>query len=207
MADLTVVLTAVDGRLAAAWERWCGDLGCVEVRPGSALDAGCDAAVSPANSFGFMDGGVGRVYAEAFGPAVPARVQACIRGCHAGERPVGQADAVPTGHPAAPYLVVAPTMRVPGRLGRTVHPYLAARAALLLVTRGRFLYGGLAGKPVGGVVRRVAFPGLGTGADGVPPATCARQVRAAIEGVVLGRGAFPASALQARKRHDRLADG
>jgi O-acetyl-ADP-ribose deacetylase (regulator of RNase III) len=112
---------------------------------------------------------------------------------------------VPSGHAQIPYLIAAPTMRVPAALGRSVHPYLAARAVLLLVLRGRFSCGELAGLPVADRVRRLAFPGLGTGVGQVSSAACARQVRAAIEDFVLGRFAFPDSTLQARKRHDRLA--
>jgi O-acetyl-ADP-ribose deacetylase (regulator of RNase III) len=203
--DLKIVLTAVDGPLAAAWQRWCGDLRCVEVHQGSIFDTACDAVVSPANSFGFMDGGIDRLYTEFFGPVVQERVQACIRGCHGGELLVGQADIVPTDHPGIPYLIVAPTMRVPTALGRCIHPYLAARAVLLLVVRGQFSCGESAGQPVADRVLRVAFPGLGTGVGRVSPTICAIQVRAAIEDFVLGRYEFPDSTLQARKRHDRLA--
>lgn len=204
MEDLGIVLTALDGPLATAWQRWCGDLRGVEVHHGSIFDVACDAVVSPANSFGFMDGGIDRLYTEYFGSAVQERVQACIRGCHDGELLVGRADVVPTGHARIPYLIAAPTMRVPAPLGRCVHPYLAARAVFLLVLRGRFSCGELAGQPVADRVRRVAFPGLGTGAGRVSPTACAKQVRAAIEEFVLGRFEFPDSALQVRKRHDRL---
>src|SRR5690349_8160234 len=98
MNTLRIILTAVDEPLAAAWLRACGDLPFVEVRRGSIFDAECDAVVSPANSFGFMDGGIDRLYTQHFGPVVQERVQACIRGCFAGELLVGQATIVPTGH-------------------------------------------------------------------------------------------------------------
>jgi O-acetyl-ADP-ribose deacetylase (regulator of RNase III) len=62
-------------------------------------------------------------------------------------------------------------MRVPMILGNTVNPYLAARAALLLIKHGRFTDGHLAGEPVSGYVRSVAFPGLGTGVGRVGPNT------------------------------------
>jgi O-acetyl-ADP-ribose deacetylase (regulator of RNase III) len=204
--SLKIVLTAVDGPLAAAWQRWCGDLRCVEVYQGSIFAVACDAVVSPANSFGFMDGGIDRLYTDFFGSAAQERVQACIRECHDGELLVGQADIIPTGHAQIPYLVAAPTMRVPTALGRSIHPYLAARAVLLLILRGRFSCGELAGQSVADHVRRVAFPGLGTGVGRITPAACARQVRAAIEDFVLGRFEFPDSTLQARKRHDRLTE-
>src|SRR5262245_59701154 len=152
-----------------------------------------------------MDGGIDRLYTEFFGPVAQERVQACIRGCHVGELLVGEADVVPTGNAVVPYLIAAPTMRVPTALGGSIHPYLAARAVLLLVQRGRFSCGELAGQPVAEHIRRVAFPGLGTGVGRVPPAVCARQARAATEDFVLGRFEFPDSTLQVRKRHDRLA--
>jgi O-acetyl-ADP-ribose deacetylase (regulator of RNase III) len=201
---LTIILTAVDGSLAAAWQRWCGDLRCVEIHCGSIFDVVCDAVVSPANSFGFMDGGIDRLYTEFFGPSAQERVQSCIRSCHGGELLVGQADIVPTGHAAIPYLIAAPTMRVPTNLGECINPYLAARAVLLLVQHGRFSCGDLADQPVAKYVRRVAFPGLGTGVGRVPPAMCAKQMRAALEDFALGRYEFPDTTLQARKRHDRL---
>ncbi|MGL4555809.1 MAG: hypothetical protein ACRC33_31965, partial [Gemmataceae bacterium] len=73
MENLKIILTAVDAPLAAAWRRWCGDLGCVELHHGSIFDVTCDAVVSPANSFGFMDGGIDRLYTERFGPGVQER--------------------------------------------------------------------------------------------------------------------------------------
>src|SRR4051812_29543142 len=160
---MKIVLTAIDEPLAAAWEAFCGDVEGVEVYRGSILDVACDAVVSPANSFGFMDGGIDRLYTQFFGVGVQERVQACIRDCHDGELLVGRADIVPTGHERIPYLIAAPTMRVPTALGRSIHPYLAARAALLLVLRGRFSCGESAGQPVAERVRSLAFPGLGTG--------------------------------------------
>ena len=178
---LKIVLAAVDGPLAAAWRCSCGDLRCVEVHRGSIFDVACDALVSPANSFGFMDGGIDRLYTEFFGPAVQERVQACIRSCHGGELLVGQADIVPTGNHRIPYLIAAPTMRVPAALGRSIHPYLATRAVLLLILQGRFSCGESAGQSVADRVRRVAFPGLGTGVGRVSPMAYARQMRAAIE--------------------------
>ena len=49
------VLTAVEEALARAWEQFCRDVTSVRVHRGSILDVDCDAVVSPANSFGFMD--------------------------------------------------------------------------------------------------------------------------------------------------------
>jgi hypothetical protein len=67
---LAVVLTAVERGLADAWRRFCGDLPGVSVVEGSILEVGCDAVVSPANSYGFMDGGIDALYLEHFGADV-----------------------------------------------------------------------------------------------------------------------------------------
>jgi len=72
---MQVILTAVEDSLAEAWRRFCGDLEFVRVHRGSILDIPCDAIVSPANSFGFMDGGIDAVYMRHFGP----RIQAFLR--------------------------------------------------------------------------------------------------------------------------------
>ena len=62
-----VLLSAVSDELAVAWEAHCGDLPGVRVVRGSILELECDAVVSPANSFGFMDGNLDQLYSEHFG--------------------------------------------------------------------------------------------------------------------------------------------
>ena len=201
---MNVVLTSVEGALADAWERFCGDLDCVTVHHGSIFDVSCDAMVSPANSFGFMDGGIDMLYTQHFGWAVQERLQEAIREEHHGELLVGAAEIVETGNPDLPFLVAAPTMRVPTILRDSVNPYLAARAALLRVTHGTFTQGTYTGERIADFVDSIAFPGLGTGVGRVGPNTCARQVRAAIDAVLLGREAFPVSWVDAQHRHQGL---
>ena len=201
---MNIILTSVEPGLADAWERWCGDLPFVSVHRGSIFDLSCDAVVSPANSFGFMDGGIDMLYTQHFGWGVQERLQEAIREDHAGELLVGAAEIVETEDPDLPFLIAAPTMRVPTILRDTVNPYLAARAALLLATRGTFTRGTYAGDKVADYVGSIAFPGLGTGVGRVGPETCARQVRAAIDGVVLGLGVFPVSWADAQARHQGL---
>jgi hypothetical protein len=64
---MNIVLAAIEPPLADAWERYCGDLESVTVRRGSILEVECDAVVSPANSFGFMDGGIDMLYSRYIG--------------------------------------------------------------------------------------------------------------------------------------------
>jgi O-acetyl-ADP-ribose deacetylase (regulator of RNase III) len=128
-----------------------------------------------------MRGGIDAVYAQNF-PAVEQHVRSAVLAYHGGELPVGEALIVPTGAPAPPWLICAPTMRNPGELlpPDTVHPYLAARAVLRLWRDGSFDDG----KPIRSTVKTIALPGMGTGVGGVAPQTCARQVIAAWDEVI-----------------------
>ncbi len=203
--SLNTGLAAVDDGLATAWTRHCGDLPNVTVHRGSILDVHCDAVVSPANSFGFMDGGIDHAYSHHFGWGVQDRLQDAIRTRHHEELLVGQAEAVWTEDARIPFVIAAPTMRVPMILpADTVNPYLAARAVLLLSQHERFPNYPFKGDPIASVVRTVAFPGLGTGIGRVAPDVCAQQMRAAIAEVVLGRGGFPRTWAEGQSRHQLL---
>jgi O-acetyl-ADP-ribose deacetylase (regulator of RNase III) len=201
---MQIVLTAMEPALADAWQRFCGDLPNVTIHRGSILDVACEAVVSPANSYGFMDGGIDMVYSQFFGWHVQDRLQELIAQRHHGELLVGSAEIVETSHRRIPYLIAAPTMRVPMILRESIHPYLAARAVFLLIEHGHVPTGPQAGQPIRELVTTVAFPGLGTGVGRISPQTCAHQVRTAIEDVVLKKRGFPTSWHEAQTRHQRL---
>jgi O-acetyl-ADP-ribose deacetylase (regulator of RNase III) len=179
VADLRIVLAAIEPPLA-------------------------DAVVSPANSYGFMDGGIDALYMQHFGDEIQLRVRRQIYDHHAGELLVGVADIVETGHKRIPFLIAAPTMRVPMVLQNSPNAYLAARAVLLLTTRGVFTSGHHTGQPVADHVRAVALPGLGTGVGRIGFNTCARQVRAAIDDVLVSGFQMPKSWAEASERHQLL---
>jgi O-acetyl-ADP-ribose deacetylase (regulator of RNase III) len=184
MGSLTLVLVAVDAPMAEAWHALAATRPGLVVHEGSITDVAADAVVSPANSFGFMGGGIDAVYARWF-PGISDRVRAVSGADQGGELPVGRAVIVPTGveHPA--WLVSAPTMRQPGeRLPADGGAARAAAAAVLRLWREGSLPDG---RPVRDVVHRIALPGLGTGVGGLSPAVCARQVGHALEDV-LGAG-------------------
>ncbi len=182
---LRLVLCAVEDALAEAWEAAADGRREVYTHRGSTLDGPADAVVSPANSYGWMRGGIDSVYAHAF-PAIEQHVRSAVLAYHGGELPVGQAVIVPTDVAAPAWLISAPTMREPGeRLPQdTVHPYLAARAVFRMWRDGRLEDD----RPVRSVVSTIAMPGLGTGIGGVPPEVCARQVMAAWDEVFAPRG-------------------
>ncbi len=181
---LRLVLCAVDDALAEAWETAVDGRREVHVHRGSTLDVAAEAVVSPANSFGWMRGGVDALYARTF-PSIEQHVRSAVLAYHGGELPVGQAVIVPTDVSAPAWLISAPTMRDQGeRLPQdTVHPYLAARAVFRLWHQGRLDDD----RPVREVVTTIAMPGLGTGVGGVPPGVCARQVLAAWDEVFAPR--------------------
>jgi O-acetyl-ADP-ribose deacetylase (regulator of RNase III) len=201
---MQLVLTAVEDSLAEAWATFCGDLDFVTVHHGSILDIACDAVVSPANSFGFMDGGIDALYLRHFGVEIEARVRQQIATHYGGELLVGQADIVETGNASTPFLITAPTMRVPMVLTDTVNPYLAARAVFRLWQAGVFLSGRLTGEKVSAHVQTIAIPGLGTGVGRVGASTCAHQVRKAIDDVLLNTYTMPKSWAEASERHQLL---
>jgi O-acetyl-ADP-ribose deacetylase (regulator of RNase III) len=103
------------------------------------------------------------LYSRHFGWHVQERLQRLIVQRHHGELLVGTAEIVETDDSRIPYLISAPTMRVPMVLHNSVNPYLACRATLLLVKHGVFSAGSRKGEPVAFHVKSIAFHGLGTG--------------------------------------------
>jgi O-acetyl-ADP-ribose deacetylase (regulator of RNase III) len=166
----------------------CGDI--FSIKPGQItvndpIDVKADAIVSPANSFGFMDGGIAAVYTYQFGEGLQHRLQAVIERDFGGELPVGAAVIVPTMHDDIPWCISAPTMRVPRDVADTVNAYLAFRATLRAV-----LAHNASGLPR---IKSVLCPGLGTAVGQMPVARCARQMRRAWDRVFGDERWFPRS--------------
>ena len=107
----------------------------VEVIEGNLLDVDCEAIVSPANSFGDMGGGIDKAIDELHQGAAQRTVRAAISQRYYGELPVGMALVLEIPGPRLPFIVAAPTMRVPGRVGSSLNAYLSMRAALVAVLR------------------------------------------------------------------------
>lgn len=165
--------------LVAAWTTHFAGLDDVEVSAGDIFDLTADAIVSPANCFGFMDGGIDAAYCERFGWDLQDRLQAHLSAEHDGELPIGQAVVIDTDDVAVRYLVSAPTMRLPGPVPQTLNAYLAFRAALQAVRRHNAVHPGS--------IASLLCPGMATAVGQMPPDRCARQMRAAYDNVELGR--------------------
>ena len=201
---MKIILSAVEKELITAWQTFCGDLPNVEIYHGSILDLSVDAIVSPANSYGFMDGGIDLLYSHRFGWKVQERLQKLIQEKHHGELLIGQADIVETDNEQIPFVISAPTMRVPMILKDTVNPYLAVRAVILLIKHGIFFDGNYQGESINKFVQSVAFSGLATGVGRVGFNTCARQMQKAIEDFALDKNTFPLSWVDASAKHQEL---
>lgn len=175
-------LTLIDTNqeVVDAWEKVFADVSQVTVRHGSIFDYPADALVSPANSFGYMNGGLDFAISKNLGWHLEKDLQRIIREKYYGELLVGQAEIIPTGHAGFPYLIAAPTMRTPMTITRGPNVYQAMKAILILVRYGRLL----TGEPTHETIKTLAVPGLGTGVGQVRPLVCARQMRLAWEDVM-----------------------
>jgi O-acetyl-ADP-ribose deacetylase (regulator of RNase III) len=135
----------------------------VQCSGGDILSVARNALVSPANSYGFMDGGIDAHYSQFFGPALQAAVQEAINRRPEGHLPVGASLVVRTGHPRIPFLIVAPTMHTPEEVPG-LNCYRAMRAILRLVDAEPEITG------------EIFCPGLATGTGRVPPAEAAAEM-------------------------------
>ncbi|WP_444911317.1 macro domain-containing protein [Microbulbifer sp. PAAF003] len=86
--------------------------------------------VSPLNSFGIMDGGLDLPFRDRLGFKVEDQVEERIESDFHCELPAGSAVVVPTSHENWPYLISAPTMRVPEEVSNTLNAYYVFRAIL-----------------------------------------------------------------------------
>jgi O-acetyl-ADP-ribose deacetylase (regulator of RNase III) len=117
---MKLILVDRDGELVRAWRRAFDDIADAEVVEGDYFARDADAMVSPANSFGIMDGGLDAAIRDELGFEVQRRVQRAIVERHHGELPIGCAEIVVTDHARWQYLVAAPTMRVPENVAHTL---------------------------------------------------------------------------------------
>jgi O-acetyl-ADP-ribose deacetylase (regulator of RNase III) len=150
--------------------------------------------VSPANSFGFMDGGIDAVYLRAY-PDIQNRVQEQIFREWGGELPVGQAVAV-KNHESTKHqwVICAPTMRTPATgLQGTLNPYLAMRAAVRLYEALQINF--IIDIPL-------LCPGLGTLSGGMDPKIALAQMRAATKPPIRFQ-----NWRQAKEYEEQLRDG
>jgi O-acetyl-ADP-ribose deacetylase (regulator of RNase III) len=160
---MTLHLVDTNPALVRAWRETFALFPEVGVRQADLLAVASNAVVSPANGYGFMDGGIDAAYVRFFGNAIEGRVRDAVAKRPEGYLPVGAGVVIATGHDRIPHLIVAPTMLMPEAVP-SQNCYRALRAVLRIASA------------VAEVGRAVYCPGLGTGVGGVPAEEAAKEM-------------------------------
>jgi O-acetyl-ADP-ribose deacetylase (regulator of RNase III) len=172
--SMTLNLIDINSQMITAWQYEF--TGCPDVRiiQGSIFETPSEAIVSPANSFGIMDGGLDGKIRDFLGMDVERNVRKIIADDYSGELPVGCAILSKTGHPQFRYLITAPTMRVPEEVSDSLNAYLSMRAILNLLKKHPHIHS-------------VSIPGLCALSGRMPYPVVARQMRTAYDKIVTGK--------------------
>jgi O-acetyl-ADP-ribose deacetylase (regulator of RNase III) len=152
-----------------------------------------DCMVSPANSFGLMDGGIDAAIINFFGKELEYAVQDYIIDNYQGEQPVGTSFIIETLDEFHPYLAHTPTMRIPSMISHTENVYYAMKAMLSAVRNFNI---------IDPKIRTVLCPGLGTATGRVQPEMAAQQMLLAYKS--FKRKPEKINWLYARKRDDEI---
>lgn len=187
---MNIILADLSGKLIESWRDFFGQEENVSILETDITQLHCDAIVSPANSFGFMDGGLDHALSERLGWDLEKRLQKMIKESPEGELLVGQSILLETGDKDIPFLIAAPTMRIPTNfnIDTSVNAYLAMKAILIRAKNDER-------------INSVAITGLCTGVGRMQPIIAARQMYQAYKEVILGQRMDFSSFGEAQKYH------
>ena len=121
-----------------------------------------DCVVSPANSYGLMDGGYDLAITKWFGDNLQKKVQQYILANFYGEQPVGTSIIIDTDKDDIK-LIHTPTMRSPGKIRDTLVIYQCMRTALMRAIENNVgsivipAFGGAAGQVEYDVIAKMMF--------------------------------------------------
>ncbi|KAI6039749.1 macro domain-like protein [Pisolithus marmoratus] len=150
-----------------------------------------DCIVSPANSYGIMDGGFDFYLSMAFSPrkdayALTRLVQAAIKDRYYGFAPPGSCILVPGLSPndfSCKVIAVCPTMRYPEEL--QWHKDIVYNTMWSLLVQLETWNGKVEDEEK--KIKKVLMTGLGTGVGKISPAVCARQMALAVKHFLYAR--------------------
>jgi len=187
---MKIILAGLSPKLLDAWTEFFSKEENVTITESDITQLECDAIVSPANSFGFMDGGLDHALSERLGWDLEKRLQQMIKELPERELLVGQALILETGDKTIPLLISAPTMRIPTNfnIDTSVNAYLAMKAILIKAKNDKR-------------ISTVAIPGLCTGVGRMQPMIAARQMFQAYQEIILGQEMDFATFGEAQKYH------
>ena len=149
--------------LVECWREAFMSFSDVEIGCGNLLDYARCCVVSPANSHGYMDGGIDQDYIQYFGEELQITVQSAISCRPEGHLPVGASLLVRTLNERIPFLILAPTMEMPMPIRKT-NCYHAMRAMLYRTAKAPE------------VLEHIYCPGFGTGVGHVSPKDAAAEM-------------------------------
>jgi O-acetyl-ADP-ribose deacetylase (regulator of RNase III) len=137
-----------------------------------------------------MDGGLDYALSERFGWGLEKRLQYMIAQLPEGELLVGQAMLLETEDANVPFLISAPTMRIPTNfnIDTSVNAYLAMKAILIKAKADIR-------------ISSVAIPGLCTGVGQMQTIISAKQMFLAYREIILGERMNFSSFGEAQKYH------
>lgn len=155
---LEIYLLDINKEMTDTWERFFKGISNVKVHNDTLENFlnnnDVQGIVSPANSFGLMDGGYDKAIIDYFGNHLMKRVQDYIVENYCGEQPVGTAFSVPI-YPEiydCKYLIHCPTMRTPEVIKDSRVIYSCMRSTLIECMRKEMksvvipAFGGCTGK-------------------------------------------------------------
>lgn len=173
---MKIKLVYIEDNLGKAWEEYFSKYENVEILKEDITKVKSDAIVSPANSFGFMDGSLDYVLSERFGWHIQENLQKQIYNSDEGELLIGQTITLDTGDAEIPFLISAPTMRVPMNfnIATSINPYLAMKGILIACKKHP-------------KIDSVSIPGLCTGCGRMPFHIAAKQMFLAYEEIILNK--------------------
>ncbi len=188
------------------WNKHFSNLNNVKVHCGDFFDLNPDCIVSPANSFGFMDGGLDAVITKKLGKQVQENAQNIIQEMYDGELLVGQSILVRTDNNLVPFCLISPTMRIPQKLKDSINIYLASKSIFLKIKELENFYN--YPKPFDyddcEPLSSINISGLGTGIGGISFNECARVMKLAYDEFYLGNYKFPTNVFEAQKGQSTL---
>ena len=165
---MKINLVDVDPKMVEAWREEFSSLDDVSIHQGSIVDLANCTVVSPANSYGYMDGGVDAVYRRHFGKQIEKKVKGKISKRSDRILPVGAAIVVTTRNERVPFMIVAPTMEMPEAVPAD-NAYRAFRAVLRVAKQNEEH------------ITELYCPGMATGVGQVDPRDSAKAMRQALE--------------------------
>ncbi|GAB2622571.1 macro domain-containing protein [Emticicia sediminis] len=172
---MKIILADKKEEMIEAWRNLFSDFDDVEIIQGDITKIKCDAIVSPANSFGFMDGGLDYAISDRLGWHLQTMLQKMIKELPEGELLVGKALILETNDAEIPFLISAPTMRIPTNfnISSSVNAYLAMKAALIQAK-------------IHPDISSMSVSGLCTGVGRMDFDICAKQMFTAYKEIILG---------------------